>query len=216
MPDWDRIRQMMVETQLVARGIEDARVLDAMREVPRHLFIDSGMEQSAYGDHALPIGNGQTISQPFMVALMTQALALEGPERVLEIGTGSGYQTAILARLAEQVFSVERVRALADRARATLESLGIANVAIMVGDGSIGWSEYAPYDRILVTAGAPRVPPSLTEQLADPGIIVVPVGTQGFQELRIFEKAGGTTKERSGGGCVFVPLVGKEGWNASQ
>jgi protein-L-isoaspartate(D-aspartate) O-methyltransferase len=202
----------MVDTQLVPRGITDARVLDAMRTVPRHRFVGPGMEASAYGDHALPIGHGQTISQPYMVALMTQELGLAGHERVLEIGTGSGYQTAILARLAEQVFSVERIGALAESARRVLEELGVTNVAIQVGDGTIGWTEYAPYDRILVTAGAPDVPKSLIEQLADRGIMVVPVGTQGFQDLKIVTKEGGETRTRSGGGCVFVPLLGKEGW----
>jgi protein-L-isoaspartate(D-aspartate) O-methyltransferase len=203
----------MVETQLVPRGITDARVLEAMRTVPRHRFVGAGMEASAYGDHALPIGHGQTISQPYMVALMTQELELAGGERVLEVGTGSGYQTAILARLAEQVFSVERIAALAESARRVLEELRITNVAIQVGDGTIGWTEFAPYDRILVTAGAPDVPRSLVEQLADPGIMVVPVGTQGFQDLKIVTKEDGKTRTRSGGGCVFVPLLGKEGWN---
>ena len=202
----------MVEAQLITRGISDESVLRVMRDVPRHLFVGPGMEQSAYGDHALPIGDGQTISQPYMVAAMTQELRLTGSERVLEIGTGSGYQTAVLANLAEQVFSVERVRALAERARKTLEDLRTSNVAIMVGDGPIGWSEFAPFDRIIVTAGAPDVPASLTEQLADPGIMVIPVGTQGYQELRIVEKKNGSTTVRGGGGCVFVPLLGKEGW----
>ena len=212
MTDWGPVRARMVDTQLVPRGITDARVLDAMRTVPRHRFVGPGMEASAYGDHALPIGHGQTISQPYMVALMTQELGLAGHERVLEIGTGSGYQTAILARLAEQVFSVERIGALAESARRVLEELGVTNVAIQVGDGTIGWTEYAPYDRILVTAGAPDVPKSLVEQLADPGIMVVPVGAQGFQDLKIVRKEGGETHTRSGGGCVFVPLLGREGW----
>jgi protein-L-isoaspartate(D-aspartate) O-methyltransferase len=202
----------MVEVQLVPRGITDERVLEVMRSVPRHRFVGPGMEASAYGDHALPIGHGQTISQPYMVAVMTQDLELVGSERVLEIGTGSGYQTAILAALAEQVFSVERVEALADGARKTIEALGISNVAIQVGDGTIGWKEFAPYDRIVVTAGAPDVPKSLVDQLADPGIMVIPVGTQGFQDLKIVRKENGTTHIESGGGCVFVPLVGKEGW----
>ncbi|MBD3349803.1 MAG: protein-L-isoaspartate(D-aspartate) O-methyltransferase [Candidatus Eisenbacteria bacterium] len=202
----------MVETQLRPRGIADERVLEAMKSVPRHAFVGPGMEQSAYGDHAMPIGEGQTISQPYMVALMTQALELHGDERVLEIGTGSGYQTAILARLAEQVFSIERMRALADRARRTLEGLGISNVAVMVGDGTVGWSEYAPFDRIIVTAGSPTVPESLLEQLKDPGVMVIPVGTQGMQELKVVVKEHGRTTIRGSGGCVFVPLVGREGW----
>ena len=213
MTDWGPVRAGMVETQLVPRGITDGRVLEAMRTVPRHRFVGPGMEASAYGDHALPIGHGQTISQPYMVAVMTQELGLSGDERVLEIGTGSGYQTAILAELAEQVFSIERVGALAESARRLIEELGVTNVAIRVGDGTIGWTEFAPYDRILITAGAPNVPKSLIDQLADPGIMVVPVGTQGFQDLKIVTKEGGGTHTRSGGGCVFVPLLGKEGWN---
>lgn len=210
--DWEALRHEMVERQLVPRGIADAGVLEAMREVPRHLFVAPGMETRAYGDHALPIGEGQTISQPYMVALMTQELGLTGTEKVLEIGTGSGYQTAILARLAEQVFSIERVESLAASARTILEELGASNVAIRIGDGTIGWKEFEPYDRIIVTAGAPDVPPSLIEQLSDPGIMAVPVGSQGLQQLRIIEKRGGDITSRDVGGCVFVPLVGREGW----
>lgn len=210
--DWESLRREMVDTQLVPRGITDGRVLDAMREVPRHLFVGPGMEARAYGDHALPIGEGQTISQPFMVALMTQELELSGREKVLEIGTGSGYQTAILSRLAERVFSVERVESLASRARRLLDELGTTNVAIRVGDGTIGWKEFEPYDRIIVTAGAPEVPPSLVEQLSDPGVMVVPVGSQGLQHLTVVHKEGGGTTTRDAGGCVFVPLVGREGW----
>ena len=211
--DWESLRQEMVETQLLPRGITDEAVLEAMRSVPRHLFVAPGMESRAYGDHALPIGEGQTISQPFMVALMTQSLELTGSERVLEIGTGSGYQTAVLAELAEQVFSIERVGSLASRARQVLEELGAANVAIRVGDGSIGWTEFEPYDRIIVTAGAPEVPQSLVEQLGDPGIMAVPVGSQGLQQLRIIERSDGEVRTRDSGGCVFVPLVGREGWS---
>ena len=211
--DWESLRNEMVDTQLVRRGITNEAVLKAMREVPRHLFVAPGMESRAYGDHALPIGEGQTISQPFMVALMTQTLELTGSERVLEIGTGSGYQTAILSRLAEQVFSIERVESLTARARGVLEDLGTSNVAIRVGDGTIGWTEFEPYDRIIVTAGAPDVPSSLEEQLADPGIMVVPVGSQELQQLRIIVKSRGEVSVRDAGGCVFVPLVGKEGWS---
>jgi protein-L-isoaspartate(D-aspartate) O-methyltransferase len=210
--DWEFARSEMVATQLVPRGIADERVLAAMRKVPRHRFVAAGMEARAYGDHALPIGEGQTISQPYMVALMTEELKLSGSERVLEIGTGSGYQTAVLAELAEQVFSIERVPSLAARARNVIEKLGYANVAIRVGDGTIGWKEFEPYDRIIVTAGAPEVPPSLIEQLADPGIMVVPVGSQGLQQLCVVTRSGGSTKIRDAGGCVFVPLVGREGW----
>lgn len=215
MRDWERQAERMVDAQLVSRGIADAGVLAAMRELPRHLFVGPGMEQSAYGDHALPIGEGQTISQPYMVALMTEALRLSGSERVLEIGTGSGYQTAVLAELAEQVFSVERVRPLAERARDTLEQLGVMNVAIMVGDGTVGWSEFAPFDRIIVTAGAPDIPESVLEQLGDPGIMVIPVGSQGMQELQVVERRSGETTLHEAGSCVFVPLVGREGWGGA-
>jgi len=210
--DWESLRHDMVTRQLVPRGITDEAVLAAMGKVPRHMFVAAGMEARAYGDHALPIGEGQTISQPYMVAMMTQELRLAGAERVLEIGTGSGYQTAILAELSEQVFSMERVEGLATRARGVIEELGYSNVAIRVGDGTIGWKEFEPYDRIIVTAGAPDVPPSLVEQLADPGVMVVPVGGHGLQELRIIEKRGRGVVTRDAGGCVFVPLVGREGW----
>ena len=213
MTNWEGLRAAMVDTQLIPRGITDPGVLQAMREVPRHLFVGPGMEASAYGDHALPIGEGQTISQPFMVALMTQELQLGGSEKVLEIGTGSGYQTAVLARLADRVFSIERIAPLASRARETLEGLGVANVAIRAADGTIGWTEYEPFDRIIVTAGAPSVPPSLLEQLDDPGILVIPVGSQGLQELQVIEKTDGAIAMRKAGGCVFVPLLGREGWN---
>ena len=214
MTNWEGLRAAMVDTQLIPRGITDPGVLQAMREVPRHLFVGPGMEASAYGDHALPIGEGQTISQPFMVALMTQELRLGGTEKVLEIGTGSGYQTAVLARLADRVFSIERIGPLATRARETLEGLGVANVAIRAADGTIGWKEYEPFDRIIVTAGAPSVPPSLLEQLDDPGILVIPVGSQGLQELQVIEKTDGAIAIRKAGGCVFVPLLGREGWNS--
>lgn len=215
MRDWDAVRARMVQDQIEARGIRDERLLAAMRAVPRHLFVGPGLEDSAYGDHALPIGEGQTISQPYMVALMTQELRLGGTEKVLEIGTGSGYQTAVLARLADRVVSVERVASLARRAKEMLEALGVSNVIVQVGDGTIGLSEYAPYDRILVTAGAPDVPESLLEQLADPGIMVIPVGGQGFQELKVIARRAGAVTERDAGGCVFVPLLGREGWGGA-
>ncbi len=212
MTDWESLRRSMVDLQIAARGISDMRVLDTMLEVPRHLFVGRGMEASAYGDHALPIGEEQTISQPYMVAIMTAALHLTGEEKVLEIGTGSGYQAAILSKLADRVFSVERIESLAKRARHTLETLGLLNVSIVVGDGTIGWKEFAPYDRILVTAGSPAVPTSLIEQLADPGILVIPVGSMAMQQLRIIEKRDGVVKEHDEGGCTFVPLLGKDGW----
>jgi protein-L-isoaspartate(D-aspartate) O-methyltransferase len=210
-----RERDLMVETQLEPRGITDPDVLEAFRKVPRHAFVPPALGASAYGDHALPIGEGQTISQPFMVALMTQSLELTGDERVLEIGTGTGYQTAILAELAAQVFSIERVESLASKARSRLEELGVSNAAIRVGDGTIGWKEFEPFDRIIVTAGAPDIPASLVEQLADPGRMVIPVGSQGLQDLKVITKSNGAVEIQSAGGCVFVPLLGREGWSGS-
>jgi len=211
--EWEDRRLEMVSRQIAGRGVADERVLDVMRTVPRHLFVGRGMEQSAYSDHALPIGEGQTISQPYMVALMTEALCLAGTEKVLEIGTGSGYQTAVLANLADRVFSVERIEPLARRARELIDELGIHNVSILVGDGTIGWKEYEPYERIIVTAGSPDVPQSLIDQLADPGILVIPVGPSKLQQLTIIEKRDGSVHRRNAGGCSFVPLLGREGWN---
>ncbi|UCG39682.1 MAG: protein-L-isoaspartate(D-aspartate) O-methyltransferase [bacterium] len=203
----------MVERDIVPRGIKDQRVLDALLKVPRHLFVGESQRMSAYEDHPLPIGEGQTISQPFMVALMTEALLLRGGETVLEIGTGSGYQTAILAELAGRVYSVERIPSLTGQARKTLDALGYTNILVRLSDGTLGWAEYAPYDRILVTAGAPRVPEPLLEQLAPGGILVIPVGSNTIQELvRIRKREDGTTFEERMGGCVFVKLVGKYGW----
>jgi len=212
LTNWDDQRRDMVSRQIAGRGVSDERVLEVMREVPRHLFVGRGMEQSAYSDHALPIGEGQTISQPYMVAVMTETLNLSGVEKVLEIGTGSGYQTAVLAGLADRVFSVERIEPLARRARELLDELDIHNVSVRVGDGTIGWKEFEPYDRIIVTAGSPEVPQSLVEQLADPGILVIPVGPASVQQLTIIDKRDGVVAERKAGGCSFVPLLGREGW----
>ncbi len=216
MKSWEDECREMVATQVAARGVSDERVLDAMRSIPRHRFVGRGMEQSAYSDHALPIGEGQTISQPYMVALMTEALGLTGSEKVLEIGTGSGYQTAVLASLADRVFSVERVEALARRARGLLDELGFHNVSIRVGDGTIGWKEFEPYDRIIVTAGSPEIPRSLLDQLADPGILVIPVGPAAVQQLLIIERRDGRIAKRTAGGCSFVPLLGREGWSIEE
>jgi protein-L-isoaspartate(D-aspartate) O-methyltransferase len=180
-----------IDEQLVARGIRDARVVDAMRRVPREAFVPEASQALAYADRALPIPSGQTISQPFMVAVMTEALMLEGGERVLEIGTGSGYQAAILAELAAEVITIERRPELADAARSTILSLGYTNVEVIVGDGTLGLPGRAPFDRILVTAGAPRVPEALTEQLsARGGRLVIPVGPMADQELRVITKTG--------------------------
>jgi protein-L-isoaspartate(D-aspartate) O-methyltransferase len=206
-------RERMVADQLRARGITDPRVLTAMGRVPRHRFVEEALAGRAYGDYPLPIGEKQTISQPYMVALMTQALELGGGERVLEVGTGSGYQTAILAELAGKVYSVERIRALADRARAILEELGYYNVLIRVGDGTLGWREEAPFDAVLVTAAAPEVPAPLVEQLKPGGRLVIPVGGTTAQVLKSLVKdADGTVRESELVGCVFVKLVGEQGW----
>ena len=212
---WDPfalVRAQMVEEQLERRGITDVRVLGAMRKVPRHLFVEEALRGRAYGDHPLPIGEEQTISQPYIVALMTQLLELSGREKALEVGTGSGYQTAVLAELARRVCSVERLPRLAERARALLEQLGYTNVWIRVGSGTLGWPDEAPFDRILVTAGGPAVPPPLFQQLAEGGRMVVPIGDAVNQVLTLVEKVGGEMKTRECGECKFVKLVGKYAW----
>jgi protein-L-isoaspartate(D-aspartate) O-methyltransferase len=211
---FERERQRMVDEQLVRRGITDERVLAVMRRVPRHLFVEEAFRERAHGDHPLPIGQGQTISQPYIVALMTTLLGLSGREKVLEVGTGSGYQTAVLAGLARRVCSIERIAALALRARAVLEGLGYANVWVRVGNGTLGWLDEAPYDRILVTAGGPSVPPPLFEQLVEGGRMVLPLGDQTSQTLTLVENVGGQMRTRGCGDCSFVPLVGKYAWNA--
>jgi protein-L-isoaspartate(D-aspartate) O-methyltransferase len=205
-------RARMVDRQLAGRGIRDPRVLDAMREVPRHFFVPQSMEAEAYADQPLAVGEGQTISQPYIVALMTEMLAPDAAHRVLEIGTGSGYQAAILARLAAEVVTIERRAVLADRAREVLDACGISNVQIVLGDGTEGHEPAAPYDRILVTAGAPSVPPALKAQLADGGRLVIPVGSADIQHLATIDRSGETFAERQGPSCVFVPLVGRHGW----
>ncbi|HEY5999975.1 MAG TPA: protein-L-isoaspartate(D-aspartate) O-methyltransferase [bacterium] len=204
-------RRRMVE-QLSAAGIRDAEVLRAMGRVPRHLFVDAALRDRAYGDDALPIGHGQTISQPLMVATMTEALALAGGETVLEIGTGSGYQTAVLAEIADRVFSVECIAPLYRRAREVLDRLGCHRVVLRHGDGTLGWADHGPYDAIIVTAGAPHVPEALTAQLAPGGRLVVPVGGRRSQRLlRLTRREAGDLREELGG-CVFVDLVGADGW----
>jgi len=205
----------MVETQLMTRGITDAGVLKAMESVPRHLFVDEGLIAQAYSDNPLPIGERQTISQPYIVALMTQALELKSKDRVLEIGTGSGYQAAILAQLADRVFSIERIAALASRARKILDHLNYYNVAIRVGDGSYGWKEESPFDAIITTAAAPGVPRYLVDQLVVGGRLIVPVGGRDVQTLykwtRLSEDVNDVKKEDLGG-CRFVSLIGESGW----
>jgi protein-L-isoaspartate(D-aspartate) O-methyltransferase len=210
--DFDKLRSTMVADQLVARGIHAPRVLDAMGRVPREAFVLPVDRARAYADQALAIGEGQTISQPFMVALMTEALMLAGGERVLEIGTGSGYQAAILGELAREVISIERIARLASEARDRLAMLGYSNVEVRLGDGSIGHAAAAPYDAILVAAGAPRVPEALKMQLAEGGRLVVPVGPHGHQELTTIRRSHDTFTESARGGCVFVPLLGEQGW----
>ena len=215
MDRYKKQRARMVETQIKARGISDVRVLRAMAAIPRHLFIDEGLIDQAYNDSPLPIGEHQTISQPYIVALMTEALELKGKERVLEIGTGSGYQTAVLACLADRVFSVERIASLAANARKILDMLNFYNVAIRVGDGSYGWKEEAPFDAIITTAAAPEIPQYLVEQLAPGGRMVVPVGSRDVQTLykltRSIENPQEIKKEDLGG-CRFVSLIGESGW----
>jgi len=210
--DYRLARERMVRNQLIPRGIRDQRVLDVMAKVPRHLFVEEALLGEAYNDHPLPIGHGQTISQPYIVALMTEALLLRGTEKVLEIGTGSGYQTAILANLSERVFTVERIRPLMVKARTTLESLGYTNVLFKAFDGTLGWKEFEPFDAILVTAGAPDFPQPLLSQLAEGGRLVIPVGSRFNQELvRVFRKEGDFIKDNLGG-CRFVDLIGAHGW----
>jgi protein-L-isoaspartate(D-aspartate) O-methyltransferase len=204
----------MTEEQVIRRGITDERVIAAMRSVPRHLFVEEALRDRAYGDHPLPIGEQQTISQPYIVALMTSLLALDGDEKVLEVGTGSGYQTAVLAALARRVCSIERLPGLAVRGRALIERLGITNVWIRVGNGTLGWPDEAPFDRILVAAGTPAVPPPLFQQLAEGGRMVVPIGDATSQTLTLVENVGSTMKTTPCGDCTFVKLVGKYAWDA--
>jgi protein-L-isoaspartate(D-aspartate) O-methyltransferase len=212
MEDFKRLRDLMVETQLIPRGIKDRRVLDAMRKVPRHLFVPEFIRHSAYDDMALPIGDDQTISQPYMVAVMTELLELKGFEKVLEVGTGSGYQAAILAELAGEVYTIERFSALADMARKRLTNIGYENVYVMVGDGTKGLEEKAPFDRIIITAAAPDIPDPLINQLTEGGIIVAPVGERFSQILIKGKKDKGVLVREYHTPCVFVPLVGEYGW----
>jgi protein-L-isoaspartate(D-aspartate) O-methyltransferase len=197
---------------LERRGITDLRVLDALEETRRDLFVPEALRYAAYEDDALPIGEGQTISQPYIVALMTQELRLEGDETVLEIGTGSGYQAAILARLARRVVTIERLERLSERARGLLSELGVSNVEFFVGDGTLGNPERGPYDRVIVTASAPAIPEPLYEQLKPGGLIVAPVGDESSQELVVLEKTPAGPRLTPLCGCRFVKLIGKVGW----
>ena len=206
-------RRRMVEEQLKARGIRDQRVLDAMLNVPRHLFVRPEDREWAYADGPLPIGFGQTISQPYIVARMTELLGLKGEEKVLEIGTGSGYQAAVLAHLAREVHTVERIPELAEQARERLKRLGLTNVHVHVADGTLGWPAEAPYDAILVTAAAPQIPQPLLEQLAEGGRLVAPVGSRGLQYLERWTQVGDDFLHERFEPVAFVPLVGKYGWH---
>jgi protein-L-isoaspartate(D-aspartate) O-methyltransferase len=212
-PEFRGARRRLIET-LQANGITDLAVLHAFDSVPRHAFVPSAVAHRAYEDSALPIGNGQTISQPTVHARSLQALRLTGREKVLEIGTGSGYQTALLAHLAAQVFSVERMPALLDRARDILARLGVRNVSLLLGDGTLGWRDYAPYDGIVVGAAAPEVPQPYVQQLAEGGRLVIPVGEREEQVLAVFTKRGGALERRDVGPVRFVPLLGAYGWTS--
>jgi protein-L-isoaspartate(D-aspartate) O-methyltransferase len=212
MSDYADLRERMVERQLRRRGIHDERVLAAMEAVPREAFVPASQRDKAYADSALPIGSEQTISQPWIVAAICQALELEGPELVLEIGTGSGYSAAVLSRLAAQVVSVERHEALSRSAREALESLGVRNVELLVGDGSLGVPERAPFDGIAVHATAPLPPAALVDQLAEGGRLVVPIATGEADTLTVLRRRGGRIETASLGPCRFVPLIGEEGF----
>jgi len=206
-------RARLVEV-LRSKGIADLAVLKAFAETPRHRFVPEALQRRAYDDVALPIGNGQTISQPFTQARYLEALRLTGDERVLEVGTGSGYQTALLGALAAQVFSVERVAALAAGARRALHEAGVTNASVLVGDGTLGWSAYAPYDAILVAAGGPEIPTPLLEQLSARGRLLMPVGDRGKQVLTLVERAGNEIRRTTLGDARFVPLLGEHGFDA--
>lgn len=216
--NFEIMRRKMVQDQIVSRDIRDRRVIDAMLKIPRHIFVQEAFAAQAYSDKALPIGEKQTISQPYIVALMTEKLALAGTEKVLEIGTGSGYQTALLATLADRVFSAERIRPLALRARKCLDSLKLFNIQLRINDNEgspVGWEDEAPFDAIIVTAGAPDIPAVLTDQLARGGRMVIPVGTDTEQQLIIIVKNDtGELLFEPSVMCRFVPLIGRQGWQA--
>ena len=211
--DLNLSRERMVKNQLIARGIKDERVLQVMGKIPRHLFIEDALYGEAYNDHPVPIGERQTISQPYIVALMTEALELKGSENALEIGTGSGYQTAILAGLCSRVYTIERIKSLLGNARKLLSQLGYDNILFKTFDGTLGWKEYAPFDAIMVTAGAPSLPTPLMDQLADDGRMIIPVGDRYSQELIKVIRKGKSLEQESLGGCRFVNLIGIHGWS---
>ncbi len=205
----------MVETQLIPRGIKNEKVLSAMRKIPRHIFVPENRIDEAYDDRPLPIGFGQTISQPYMVAIMTELLEPDKNKKILEIGTGCGYQTAVLAEICKEVYTIERIPELTEMAKKNIKKLGYENVFFKTADGTIGWEEYAPYDGIIVTAGAPQIPSSLKKQLKDNGgILVIPVGDRFTQSLLRIIREKNNYKPEEFFLCAFVPLIGKEGWNA--
>lgn len=212
MTDYAALRKLMVEEQIILRGIKNNRLIEAFYKVERHKFVPENLRESAYGDFPLPIGEGQTISQPYIVALMTQCLDLSGKEKVLEVGSGSGYQSAILAQLAREVFSIERIEPLAKKAKTVLSELGYNNVKIIVGDGTLGLVDEAPFDRIIVTAASPTVPEPLIEQLNASGRLVIPLGESFSQTLTAIEKKENGVIKEEVCGCVFVPLIGKYGY----
>ncbi|MFC1866598.1 protein-L-isoaspartate(D-aspartate) O-methyltransferase [Thermodesulfobacteriota bacterium] len=210
--DYRLARERMVKNQLMPRGIKDKGVLRAMRKIQRHLFMEEALVGEAYNDHPLPIGHKQTISQPYIVALMTQALELTGKEKTLEIGTGSGYQTTILAELSEKVYTIERIRPLLEKSRFLLNELGYTNILFKSYDGTLGWKEYAPFDSIIITAGAPKIPEPLLDQLDEGGRMVIPIGDRFSQDLIKVTKRKDSYEKKNLGGCRFVDLIGLHGW----
>jgi len=210
---FDELREFMVNTQLIPRGIKDEHVLRAMKKVPRHLFVDEPIQYKAYDDMALPIDEGQTISQPYMVAIMTELLELKGNEKVLEVGTGSGYQAAILAELSKEVYTIERVALIVEKAEGRFRFLGYSNIHTKVGDGTLGWQEEAPFDRVMITAATPKIPEPIMGQLSGEGIIVAPVGERFSQQLIKVRKSKAGLFEERHTPCVFVPLIGRYGWD---
>lgn len=213
--DYQISRKRMVAEQLIPGGVTDPRVLTAMAKIPRHLFLPDGMTAQAYSDHPMHIGDGQTISQPVIVGMMTQALELKGHEKVLDVGTGSGYQLAVLCELAREVYSIERIAKLSHRARRVLYDVGYVNFKLRIGDGTLGWPESAPFDGILAAAGSPDIPQAYLEQLADGGRLVMPVGGEEAQELIVVNRHGNSFEKRVISGCRFVKLIGQQGWTES-
>ena len=209
---WESARERMVATQIAARGVGDEKVLAAMRRVPRHLFVPAEVRGSAYSDYPLPIGHGQTISQPYIVAMMTSLLQIQPDDRLLEIGSGSGYQAAVLGILAREVISIERIPEVAQLAKKNLADAGITNVTVVIGDGTLGFPGGAPYNGVLITAATPSIPSPLVEQLAEGGRLVAPVGSRDLQELVRLTRKGHDLTRESFGGVVFVPLLGEYGW----